>query len=407
MERRNFVGLMSAIGGASVIAPYGPSALASDKTTADNRVVTESRVAFDEMVSMLQEIDAHYLSEEWGITSPGDIADGHRYLMHLLDGGLFAEFSADPERPVFKRIVTPDRKMNGDNPDAIYFKAYIRPDREYRIRSNMAGAVYASISVEGGGGEGKYAAGVSAAINSDEMHVEEDGSFELVISQKKQGKNWLEMPADAGRITTRHYFEEKNAIAADYSKVIPIDIKPIVPPAPPSTPTDASIAAGIRRVTNYLRGLTLEHPSKNSAETPAWVSKEPNQFTQPQKPGHGIAYAAVDNAYAMAPYVIRPDQALVITGRFPKCRFAHVVLWNRFLQSYDYAHRQISLNRVQTTLEPDGSFRIIVAHKNPGVPNWIDTEGRVSGIIYWRFLLPEEEVETPQAKLVPFSSLVL
>jgi hypothetical protein len=130
----------------------------------------------------------------------------------------------------------------------------------------------------------------------------------------------------------------------------------------------------------------------------------PNQFNPPAKPGN-MAFAAVDNAYASAPYALRSDQALVIEGRFPDCRFANVVLWNRFLQSYDYSSRRISLNRSQTQLESDGSFRMVLAARDPGVPNWIDTEGRPSGMVYWRFLLPEGEIVTPRAKLVSLSEL--
>ena len=37
--------------------------------------------------------------------------------------------------------------------------------------------------------------------------------------------------------------------------------------------------------------------------------------------------------------------------------------------------------------------------------NWLDTEGRPNGLIYWRFVLPEEDVETPKAKKLPFEKL--
>ena len=107
----------------------------------------------------------------------------------------------------------------------------------------------------------------------------------------------------------------------------------------------------------------------------------------------------------MAPYVLGPDDALVITGRWPECRVANVSLWNRHLQTYDYVHRSVSFNRAQTKLEPDGSFRMIVAHDDPGLPNWIDTEGRQSGSIFWRFFLPEGPIETPQTEVVKLSSL--
>jgi hypothetical protein len=107
----------------------------------------------------------------------------------------------------------------------------------------------------------------------------------------------------------------------------------------------------------------------------------------------------------MAPYLVMPDQALVIDGRWPRARFANVVLWNRFMQTYDYAHRRISMNRRQTVLERDGSYRIIIAHSDPGHPNWIDAEGRVSGLVFWRFQLPEEKIVKPEARLVPLAEL--
>ncbi len=108
----------------------------------------------------------------------------------------------------------------------------------------------------------------------------------------------------------------------------------------------------------------------------------------------------------MAPFLVPAGQALVIEGRWPDdCRSANVCLWNRHMQTFDYASRTISLNRKQTKLEADGSYRMVIAASDPGVPNWIDNEGRFSGIVYWRFLLPEGEIETPQASVVPIATL--
>jgi hypothetical protein len=83
-----------------------------------------------------------------------------------------------------------------------------------------------------------------------------------------------------------------------------------------------------------------------------------------------------------------------------------VTIWNRFIQSFDYRNRNISLNRKQTVLESDGSFRMILAHEDPGVPNWLDTEGRPGGVMFWRFMLPEGEIETPKAQVVKFKDIV-
>jgi hypothetical protein len=95
----------------------------------------------------------------------------------------------------------------------------------------------------------------------------------------------------------------------------------------------------------------------------------------------------------------------VITARWPKCRCANVSLWTRFLQTYDYANRQSSRNRAQTKLDADGSFKIVLAHRDPGHPNWIDTEGRAFGIVFWRFMLAEGDIETPRAEMVPLAEL--
>jgi hypothetical protein len=192
--------------------------------------------------------------------------------------------------------------------------------------------------------------------------------------------------------------------AADPIRAVPIAIEPVEDPGPAPAPDDASVARSIRRVIAYLRGNTLLQPMPDPGSRPSWVSSVPNQFNPPAKPGE-MAFAAVDNAYTMAPYALGPDQALLIEGRFPRCRFANVVLWNRYLQSYDYSSRRISRNRAQTRLEPDGRYRIAIASRDPGVPNWIDSAGRPSGLVYWRFLLPEGGIETPSARVVPLSEL--
>ena len=75
------------------------------------------------------------------------------------------------------------------------------------------------------------------------------------------------------------------------------------------------------------------------------------------------------------------------------------------MQAYDYSNVQASLNRAQTNLKADGSFRIVIAHENPGVPNWINTQGQLFGLAFWRFMLAEGDVAAPVAELVERSDL--
>ena len=48
----------------------------------------------------------------------------------------------------------------------------------------------------------------------------------------------------------------------------------------------------------------------------------------------------------------------------------------------------------------------MIAYEDPAVPNWLDTEGRPFGMVYWRFLLPEGKVDTSQTEVVPLALLL-
>jgi len=367
-------------------------------------VDSESRRAFHELLDLLRELDTRFLGPEWLIGSPADVGEGLRAVMHLLQGGLVTYFEDDAEHPAFRRIVTPSRKFTGDNADTVYYDAPVRPERAYRVRGNTAGAVYFSLTVEAGAQEGRFGTKTTGAINDTELDIAADGTFEVIVGGPPRPRNWLALPADAARITTRHYYEDVEPRAADTTLCIPLAIEVLGDVPAPATYSDASVAAGIRRVINFVETRTLGMGKPGTREQPPFVSKIPNQFPPPVKPGD-FALAARDAAYSMAMYMIGPDEALVIRGRWPECRCANVSLWNRHMQTFDYSHRNVSLNRKQTRLENDGSFRMVIAHEDPGTPNWLDTEGRGFGMVFWRFMLPEGDIETPRAEVVPMATV--
>jgi hypothetical protein len=408
MDRRDFVNWMAAAAGGTPALGLAAATPQSDfpVAAAGAAVEPESRAALQELLTLLQQIDARWLGPERRITRAEDIADGHRTILHLLSGGLDLVCEADTDRPVFRRMLSPSRSFQGDNPDALYYSAYVRPDRNYRIRGSIAGAVYTNISFELGSADGHYPTGVARAISDRDLPIAKDGSYEIFIGPQAREARGFSMDPGVGSMTTRHYFELKRCVAADRHKVIPLSIECIDPIGPRPSPSQASVAQSIRRLANWMRGLTLDQATiLGTGKIPDWVSTVPNHFNPPALPGESVGFANRDAHYAMAPYLLKPDEALVIDGRFPRCRFANVALWNRFLQSYDYDTRQVSLNRRQTTQATDGSFRMIVAHSDPGLPNWLDTEGRASGLVYWRFVFPEDAIQPLATRVVPFKSL--
>ena len=362
----------------------------------------QARAAFDDLLDVLRRA-----ADEWVVPGPAmsddDVAEGFRNLTHILQSGLYSHQEFDPDRPVFNRIVSPTRSFTGDNSDALYFETPVAAGREYMVRGNLAGAVYTSFTMEAGAADGAYATHNAGVLNDSQIDVDSDGNYEIRLGGEPAERNWMPVHESGGRITTRHYFEWPVSAAASQTLHIPLSIEVVDrPPAPPRWGDDR-VAEAIRRVTRHVRDKTIDQPPRAEVPEP-FVSIVPNVLPKPVVPG-SLAFAAADAAYSMAPYLIGPDEALVITGRWPACRFANVVLWNRWLQMFDYVNRPVSRNRANTILEPDGSFRIVLAHEDPGVPNWLDTEGRPLGTLFFRFFLPEEDVETPVAEVVKFADL--
>ena len=366
--------------------------------------MSETREAWGEMLAMLADAGERFAGPDFGLESADDIAEGHRALLHLLEVGLLTELEADPDHPVFRPLVLSSLKAMGDNPDAIYFGAAVSADHEYRVTGRTAGAVYLAFTVEADAADGGMPSHTAGVLNDDRIDIGTDGSFEVFLGGPARDRNWLALPAESSRITTRHYFELEESAARPPAPELGLHIEVLDPVGPAPTPDEASVAAAIRRITTFVAERSLGMGRPADREPVEFVSREPHVFPTPAKPGD-FALSAADAAYCMAPYLLGPDEALVITGRWPECRFANVVLWNRQMQTYDYASRQVSRNRSQTTLEDDGSFRMVVAHEDPGVPNWLDTEGRPFGMVFWRFFLPEGEIETPRGEVVALAEL--
>ena len=367
---------------------------------------SKSRAALREMIDLLKEVDEHWCSEERNLTSAEDVAGSHRALMHILEAGLVGYFEQDPHRPDFRRIVTPSRKLTGDNSDAIYFDAPIDPRLAYVIRGNMHQAAYFSMTIEEGAADGGLPTATCGVLNDTQIDIGDDGSFTVQLGGEPRERNWLALGANASRVTTRHYFEHAIPAAMDplLEPTMRIECVSETDAPPPPPPNDESVSAGIRRVCTMVRARTLEMPQLAGADSPGFVSSTPNLFPQPQPPGD-FGLAAFDAHYSMAIFVLAPDEALVMTGKWPDCRFGNVCLWNRFQQTFDYMNRGVSLNRKQTEADEDGRFSMILAHEDPGLPNWLDTEGNLFGLVFWRFFLVEGEVETPHAKVVKLAAL--
>lgn len=365
----------------------------------------DTTTAMNELIELLTELNTRWAGPEWNFNSEADVAGAHRLAMHYLQAGLVTFNENDPAHPTMRPLVSPYQKMFGDNPDAIYYEAPVSAEYEYIVRGKAKGAAYFSITLEQGTENGEVSVATLGVLNDTEIDVDAHGAFELRLGGEPQERNWLAIPPEASRLTTRHYFEEVRAAAANPAKNPEWEIERVGAVGTAPLPTPVDVAASIRRVTNWIKVRSLGRvPFGQGTELPAFVNLNPNTFPAPVVPTDR-GFVATDAHYCMTPYFLGEDQALVIRGRWPDCRSANLVLWNRHLQTYDYVNHPVWTNRARTVLEADGSFKLILAHEDPGLPNWISTQGELFGLAFWRFMMVEGEVETPVAEVVQFADL--
>ncbi len=77
---------------------------------------------------------------------------------------------------------------------------------------------------------------------------------------------------------------------------------------------------------------------------------------------------------------LEPDKALIIEWE------ANDLFWMMTnmgvsLTSMDYLYRPVSYTPSRTKTDSDGKIRMVMAHRDPGFHNWIDTSGFERGIL--------------------------
>lgn len=120
----------------------------------------------------------------------------------------------------------------------------------------------------------------------------------------------------------------------------------------------------------------------------------------------GAGRGTPDQTYTLGRYDLGPTDALVMDARIPRGVYSkNVVLWNQLGQSIDTRLHTTTLNDAEMVTRPDGTVRLVVAHADPGVANWLDAAGRTRGSIFWRFLLAEEQPEPIRSHVVPLDEV--
>ncbi len=349
----------------------------------------ETTAAFKELMDLVRNADAVFLDGPRAVKDAVSALEGYRWQTEVLSVALDCYLWADPDRPSFVEIVGPTRKFGGDNADAFYYFAPLDPRRTYHVHGKKGDACYLSMCVYGGPTDGHWSNRIVSSLNNRQMRFAADGAFELTISPERHEGNWLKLDEDAVCVVTRDYLlDPKHGKKATYQ------IETAVPAPPPPPLDDADLARRLRATANFIRDMLNITPLSLDV-------LEANAFQEPYRvPEITYGWAAPDAAYSLGRYELAHDEVLLIEGRSPQCAFWNLCLWNPYLQTYDYRYEQVTINGGQVTYEPDGSWRLVIAARDPGKPNWLSTAGHQRGVLWFRWFLPDELPPRPQARVV-------
>lgn len=328
---------------------------------------------------------------------PIDQAEGYRYITRLLRIALDMQMeNANPDFPHFYPASHATAKIGADNPDNIYMNASISGARRYRVWGTRGSVPILSFGTKAN----RYAVDGTMAstgeLDSADIKLKADGSFEIIVSATREGENWLPLAEDSSMLIVRQTF-------LDRAHEIPAQVQIEALDAPRATPLPLDVPQLIQNLTRTV-GF-VEGTAKTFVNwTNMLVEQQYNQLATTDQAMFQKAGGDPAIFYLHGYWKLAPDEALVIQTAVPACVFWNFQCDNVWFESLDYRHHRIHVNAHSAKLNADGTLTLVLAPHDTGVGNWIDTAGHAHGTMLLRWTGAKEH-PVPTTKLVKLNDL--
>lgn len=343
--------------------------------------------AWRALLGGLEELGRRVLADDFP-SDPGGRDECFRHITQQLLCWL--EWSigyGDPQSPGFQRqndLVTP---WGGPNADNVYRHARVAPGHEYRIRGNMNSCEDFALAIRAGFRHTEHPATLTE-LTASEIGIGPDRSFELLLGGTGTAPNRVPLPDGAVMCSIReYYFDWQPREPATFT------IEHVAGPAMQQPTYGESLEEALDLT---RRSLTFWNDYMRDAR----ARQEDNTFGRKVDVPRGLLLSQFGFCF----YDLAPDEALVVECDAPDARYWSFQLYGmHFFRPFDIV-RPSSLNHRQAAPGPDGRLRLVVAHRDPGFANWIDTTGRGTALLnyrhFWGSPLP-----TPRTNVVAFDDL--
>lgn len=417
----------------------------------------ELKSAFDDFMAALQ--DARDTIDDPRFFPPQpterNLAEGYRYLSGFMHHAIERCFHDDPDFPAFRNALSVYNKSTIDNADAIYFYAGIDGRKHYRVTGRtgnhshwQAGQrsgegpfapQYLIFEVSNGPLSGDtgdlrevmpgYRTGFGT-IDTSTLEVASDGTFELMLGPEKPAgyngnfictcKAPSKQNPEAGDryaeyISGRQLFYDWENEEAIHLQIECLDTAG-TRPGPLSA---ATAAANLRNMGSIIRGQmrfwlqfydVILNCNQTHEDNGSPYFMPVNAYNTPNAASSDTGGGMSTNIYAGGIYDLAEDEALYIEAEFTgNPVYTSLHLGNLWGESPDYANHQSSLNLSQMYIGADGKQRWVVAHRDPGVQNWIDTTGLPRGYLSHRWaysqLPPQAEWPKISCRVISFDAI--
>jgi hypothetical protein len=301
-------------------------------------------------------------------------------MMAALTGGYLGLVYTDRDYPEFVPMLGSALNFAAPVPDFTYTYAPIRGEGRYRISGHRGTSLFAVLTVS----ETYFTRTDSpkpglANYDLDELTIAEDGRFEVLLSAERpqdHAGDWWYLDPRATNLGVRH---------AMYDWLTEVDPRMTIErlDVPASRPRETAETLGERmgEIASWVE-YSIQHWLVHLAE-----SREREIVNRFEVHDYsGFTGSSWPQTYMEGLYDIREDEALVIETELPeRVRYWSFLVTDELFATIDWVNRQSSLNGFQARLDADGCFRGVLAARDPGVPNWLDTGGRLRGAMQGRW----------------------
>lgn len=326
---------------------------------------------------------------------PQTRAELYRQFQMNLALAYFIYFQSDPLHPDWLPFLNSVFLLQ-PNPDDTYFIAPLRGDLRYRLVGERGSVRLLTLDI------GRGIMGTTDEIHPplgqfdlDDLEFDGEGHFELLLSAQRPAGyegNWLPLDggADFAMLRQRSYAWGKERDAR-------IAIECLDAPVAKRRTGYEEIVRRTGEVMSYAARLSrrwLTHMQQLRAR----INVNEFEFFAF---GGGLA----KQEYWQAIYDLGPDEALILETDLPQThRYWNVQLNDALFNTLDFIDHQSSLNGHQAHVDEDGRFRAVIAHRDPGVPNWLDTCGTNRGTAIGRWYACSSE-PVPTLRRVPLADV--